>query len=105
MKKNKLLKSTIILIIGGFITKILGMIIKIIMTRLLGDEGIGLYMLILPTFTLFIGLAQLGMPVAISKLVSENTKDNKNIIFISTIISFSINLLIILFLILSSKFI
>lgn len=105
MKKSSFIKSTIILLIGGFITKLLGMLIKIVMTRLLGDEGVGLYMLILPTFTLFIGLAQLGMPVAISKLVSENTKNNKNLVFLAIPLSLFVNILIIIFLITSSKFI
>ena len=54
--KNKFIKSTIILIIGGAITKILAMVIKIFLTRSIGDEGIGLYMLVLPTFNLFITL-------------------------------------------------
>lgn len=78
--KEKFIYSTIILIIGGFITKALGMIIKIVMTRLIGTEGIGLYMLILPTFSLFISLASFGFPVAVSKLVAEDTKNNKKII-------------------------
>ncbi|MDD2391496.1 MAG: oligosaccharide flippase family protein, partial [Bacilli bacterium] len=55
---NKFIKSTIILVIGGFITKLLGMVIKIVITRLLGTEGIGIYMLAMPTYTLFIALAQ-----------------------------------------------
>ena len=71
MKKSKFIKSTIILIIGGFITKILGLIIKIVTTRYMGDEGIGIYMLIMPTFMLFITIAQLGFPIAVSKLVAE----------------------------------
>ena len=78
MKKSKFIKSTFILLVGGFITKILGMLIKIVMTRLIGTEGIGLYMLIMPTFTLLIAVAQLGMPVAISKLVAEDKRNNKN---------------------------
>ena len=41
MKKSKFIRSTLILIIGGALTKILGLIIKIITTRYLGDEGIG----------------------------------------------------------------
>ena len=81
MKKSKFIKSTVILIIGGFITKILGMVIKIVMTRLIGTEGIGIYMILSPTFTLLISLAQLGLPVAISKLVSEKGRNNKNIVF------------------------
>ena len=72
MIKNKFIKGTIILIIGGFITKVLGMIIKIVTTRYIGDDGIGLYMLIMPTFLLFLNICQLGFPVAISKLVAKN---------------------------------
>jgi stage V sporulation protein B len=74
MKKSKFIKSTIILIISGMITKLTSMVIKIVMTRLVGVEGMGIYMLISPTFMLLIGLAQFGFPIAISKLVSENKK-------------------------------
>lgn len=77
--KEKFIKSTIILLIGGLLTKILGMIIKIIMSRLIGTEGLGIYMLILPTFSLFIGISQFGMPVAVSKLVADDNKNNKKI--------------------------
>lgn len=94
MKKEKFIKSTIILIIGGFLTKILGMFIKIVMTRIVGVDGIGLYMLIFPTFALFMTISQLGFPVAISKLVSEDKYNNKNIVF--SIIPFSLILNIIL---------
>lgn len=104
MKKNKFIKSTIILIIGGFITKILGMIIKIVMTRLLGTEGIGLYMMISPTFMLLITLAQLGFPVAISKLVAEDKGHNKNIVFSIIPITIIINVVILLILIFFSNF-
>ena len=47
--KNKFIKSTIILMFGGLITKILGMIIKIALTRAVSTKGIGLYSLILMT--------------------------------------------------------
>ena len=89
--KEKFILSTIILLIGGFLTKILGMIIKIVMTRLMGSEGIGLYMLILPTFSLFISLAQAGFPIAISKLVAEDNKNNKKLIFSLIPLSLIIN--------------
>lgn len=105
MKKSKFIKSTLILIIGGFITKILGMIIKIVMTRLLTTEGIGLYMLITPTFLLLITLSQLGLPVAISKLVAENKRNNKNLVFSIIPIILIINIIIIAIMLLSSKYI
>ena len=80
--KEKFILSTLILLIGGFLTKVLGMIIKIVMTNLMGTEGIGLYMMILPTFSLFISLAQFGFPIAISKLVAEDNKNNKKLFFL-----------------------
>ena len=73
--KEKFIKSTIILLIGGAITKILGMVNKILLTRYLGPEGIGIYMLVIPSFILFINIASFGLPVAISKFVSEDTKN------------------------------
>lgn len=78
--KNKFIKSTIILMIGGMITKVLGMVIKIVLTRTIGEDGISLYMLVLPTFNLFITLCSLGMPIAISKLVSEDRRRSKKIV-------------------------
>ena len=55
--KEKFIKSTIILIIGGLLTKVLGMLIRIVTTRVVGVTGIGLYMLVMPTYSLFITIA------------------------------------------------
>ena len=87
MKKNKFIKSTVILLIGGFLTKVLGMFLKIILTRNIGAKTLGLYMLIMPTFNLFITLSQGGFPISISKLVSEDKKNNKKIVFSSIFMS------------------
>lgn len=103
--KDKFIKSTITLIIGGFITKVLGLFIKIIMTRNIGIEGISLYMLILPTFSLAMTITNLSMPIAISKLISEDKYNNKNILFSTIPISILINILTIIILIISSKYI
>lgn len=103
--KSKFIKSTIILIIGGFVTKILGMIIKIVMTRAIGTEGIGIYMLISPTFTLLIAIAQLGFPVAISKLVAEDKSNNKNLVFSIIPISLLINFIVMIILLFSGNII
>lgn len=97
--KNKFIQSTIILIIGGFISKILGMLIKIVLTRIITTKGIGIYSLILPTFNLFITLCSLGLPVAISKLISEREKNHKKIVLSSVpfILIFNFLLMILLF--------
>lgn len=81
MKNNTFFKSTLVLLIGGAITKVLGMVIKIIMNRLVGINGVSLYMLVFPTFALFMTVSQLSFPIAISKLVAEDKYDNRNLIF------------------------
>ena len=79
--KRKILKSTFILMFGGISTKILGMLIKIFMSRNLGIEGMRLYMLVLPTFSLFISIGQLSFPLALSRSVAMDDKNNKNLYF------------------------
>ncbi len=101
--KNKFIKSTIILIIGGFITKILGMVIKIVLTRTIGSAGISEYMLILPTFNLFITLCNLGVPIAITKLVSEKKCSSKKIVIPTTILILIYNLFLIGLILLSAR--
>lgn len=68
---SKFLKGTIILLIAGFVTKILGFINRIVLARFIGEEGVGLYMMAFPTFILVVTITQLGLPVAISKRVAE----------------------------------
>ena len=102
--KNKFIKSTLILIIGGFITKLLGMTIKIVMTRLIGTEGIGLYSMIMPTFLLLNSIAQLGLPTALNVLISNGKFNTKSLVSTAIIISLSIDFLIIIFLIISSNY-
>ena len=94
--KEKFINSVIILLIGGLLTKLLGMFIKIMMSRLIGTEGLGLYMMVLPTFSLFIGIGQFGLPTALSKLVAEKRKNNIKLFFSILPISLFINLLLII---------
>lgn len=103
--KEKFIKSTLILVLGGFITKVLGMIIRIITTRVIGVDGLGLYMMVLPTFNLFITIATLSLPTAISKLVAEGTRNNKKLVLGFLPIAIIFNIFLIIFIILLSPFI
>ncbi len=103
--KEKFIKSTIILLIGGLITKILGLIIKITMSRLIGTKGLAMYMLILPTFSLLINIGTFSIPIALSKLISEDTRNNKNLFFSTLPILFIVNITLITIVILTSKYI
>lgn len=103
--KNKFIKSTIILLIGGLLTKVLGMIIKIVMARLIGTKTLGMYMLILPTFTLLISLSSFSFPLALSKLISEQKRNTKHLVFSIIPILIIINILLIILIVILSPII
>lgn len=103
--KNIFIKSTLILIIGGIINKILGFIIRIIYTRIVGPEILGLYSLVMPTYSLLITIATLALPITISKLIAEKKHNSIKIISNSTILILFINFIIVIVMLLLSKFI
>ena len=92
--KEKFIKTTLILLLGNFITKLLAMIIKMMIARKIGSTGLGMYMLILPTFMLVIHLSQFGLPLSLSKLISEKTCNNKHLFLSILPILIGINLII-----------
>ena len=103
--KEKFIKSSIILIIGGALTKILGIVIRMVMARVATVESISLYMLVLPTFSLMMAISQLGFSKGVSKLVSEGRYKSKKILFSILPLSILINICLTIFLIISSRFI
>ena len=102
--KNKFIKSTIILIIGGGITKILAMVIKIFLTRAVGDFGIATYMMVLPTFNLFITLCSLSLSTSISKLISER-RNSKRVVLSIVPVSLLYNFILMGILIIMTPFV
>ncbi|UII55008.1 stage V sporulation protein B [Cytobacillus spongiae] len=68
---SKFLRGTLILLLAGLVTRVLGFINRIVIARFIGEEGVGLYMMAFPTLILVITITQLGLPVAISKNVAE----------------------------------
>lgn len=103
MKKQSVAQGTLILVVAGLITKILGMINRIIVTRLLGEDGIGIYMLISPTLMLLTTFASIGLPVAIPTLISRANKRQKKILSVSLIIAMASSLLISIILFFTAK--
>lgn len=101
--KNKFIKSTIILVAGGIITKLLSFIIRIYFTRVIKD-GINIYSLIMPTYSLLITITQLGFPIAISNIIAKGEKRGKNIMSSIVPVSLLLNLILILIVIFSAKY-
>ncbi|MEG2457911.1 MAG: oligosaccharide flippase family protein [Bacilli bacterium] len=95
LKSNKFFISTLILLVGGSFSKFLGFILKIIVTRYIGTEGIGLYSIISPTYSLFTVTAILSFPIAISALVSTPKRSSKKLIFSIIPVSLILNIIVI----------
>ncbi|WP_041138162.1 oligosaccharide flippase family protein [Beduini massiliensis] len=87
--KKKTIQAFFILSFTTALSKIFNIINRIILSRLLGGEGFGLYMLIMPTLGLWITLSQLSIPSAIFKLIADPQYKNKKVMttgfFITTI--------------------
>lgn len=94
MNQNKFFTAAFILMISGFVTKILGLIIKVIFTRIVGTKTIGLYSIVMPTYSLLLTICTLAMPTTIATLVAQK-KDIK-ILNNATIIILFINTLMII---------
>lgn len=101
--KNKFIKSTLILMIGTCITKVLGFLIKIVFTRLIKD-GINIYSLVIPTYSLIITITSLGLPYAISVVMARNNLRGIHIISSIIPITLLFNGIIMLILYLSAPF-
>jgi stage V sporulation protein B len=69
-KKDDFLMQGAILAIAGVITKIIGVVYRIPLTNILGDEGIGFYSYAFEVYALALILSSLSLPTAVSKLVS-----------------------------------
>ncbi|MDO5825354.1 MAG: flippase [Methanosphaera sp.] len=77
---NKIIKNSLILIIGNLLFRVGGYINRLVVSRLLGPEGYGLYGLTLPFQGIFQILSAGGLPPAIAKYVAEyNAKDEKQL--------------------------
>lgn len=102
---NKFIKSTLILLFGGIITKIFSFIIRIYFTRVVGTDGIGIYSLVMPSFSLLVTITTLGFPLAISNIVAKGEKRGKTVVFSAIPIAMILNLFLILIMVFASKYI
>ncbi len=105
MFKNKFLSATFILLCGGFVTKILGFIIRIVYTRMVGSEAISLYSLVMPTYSLLLTIATLSLPIVISKLISEHKHQSIKVLTNATFIIIVLNIITITTIYLTKDFI
>ena len=71
MSKDTFLRGAMILTVAGIVVKVIGSVNRILLSRLLGGEGIGLYQMAYPIYMLALSVSSAGIPVAISIIVAE----------------------------------
>jgi stage V sporulation protein B len=100
--------GTVILILAGAVTKILGFANRIVLSRMIGAEGMGLYQMVVPMLYFLITLTTFGLPVAIAKQVAEteaeqDARKSRRFLLIALSISGVISLVICALLVLTAK--
>ena len=96
MSKNTVLKGAVILTLANIITRFTGFFYRIYMNNTIGAEGMGLYQLIIPVYSLCWSITSSGFTTTISKLTAQEKAKHeygnmgrvlKQSLFICTIIS------------------
>lgn len=72
-RQHPLITGTLLLTATGFLSRIIGFFYRIYLSRLFGEEGMGIYQLIHPVIALAFSLTAAAFQTAISKLVAEQT--------------------------------
>lgn len=81
MKRNSpFIKGTIILTLTGLISRIIGFFYRIYLSRMFGEEGMGVYQLLSPVLALSFSITAAGLQTAISKYVAGEVmnKDHRS---------------------------
>ena len=68
---NRFLQGTLVLTLAGFFVKAIGSINWILLSRVLGGEGIGIYQMAFPIYFLALQISSAGIPIAISIVTAE----------------------------------
>ncbi|MGI6648604.1 MAG: putative polysaccharide biosynthesis protein [Bacillota bacterium] len=71
MSDRHLIKGTLVLTTANLVNRLLGLVNQVLVLRLIGSEGYGLFQLAIPIYMLALVFTTAGIPVAVSKLVAE----------------------------------
>lgn len=70
-QQKSFIKGAAILTTAGLIAKVMGFVYRVILTRLIDAEGMGLYQMAYPVYTTLLVISRSGIPVSLAKLISE----------------------------------
>lgn len=108
-KRGKFFKGALILMLFGLLSKIVGAIYRIPLTSIITAEGMGLYQMVFPLYTLLLTISSSSIPSSISKLISESVAQNNfkqadRILKVSFILLLSMSILCSLVVLVGARF-
>ena len=74
--KNNIYRSAAQVTAFSTVEKALSFVYRIILTRIIGAEGIGIYQICLTVFSVFLTVASSGVPVTVSRLMAKSNAKN-----------------------------
>ena len=72
-------RGTFLLMGAVLLSKLLGFLYRMQFMRVAGEEAVGVYMTAYPAFIFFLSLVQLGIPIAVAKIVAELEAKGKRV--------------------------
>lgn len=76
LSKHPLITGSFLLTLTGLISRLIGFFYRIYLSRIFGEEGMGIYQLLNPILALSFSLTAAGFQTTISKFVAEENNDN-----------------------------
>lgn len=77
--QQSLIAGISVLGIAGLICKVVGVLYKIPLARTIGPLGMGVYHQVFPTYNLLLTISSVGIPVAISRMVSASIAEDNQV--------------------------
>lgn len=97
--KNNFIRGTLLLTFAGLTSRFMGFFYRIFLANTIGAEGIGIYQLIFPIYSICFSLCASGIETAVSKLTASKNRSEaygilKAGVFITSALSISCSLFI-----------
>jgi len=71
VNRRSFFHGAFVLMAASLVTRIMGFVYRIFLTRLIGASGVGLFQIVFPILSLVLTFVTAGLPTAMSKLVAE----------------------------------
>lgn len=75
MMKNNIYRSAALVTCFSTVEKTLSFVYRIVLSRVIGAEGIGIYQICLSVFAVFLTAASSGIPITVSRVMSKHAAD------------------------------